>query len=54
MISPQNIAVGVTTVGLVGHEGDVVRSTFGHSVVLVLVVSLIAFAQAYWLGWMIP
>jgi lactate permease len=54
MISPQNIAVGVTTVGLVGHEGDVVRSTFGHSVVLVLLVSLIAFAQAYWLGWMIP
>src|SRR5208337_1208380 len=34
MISPQNIAVGVTTVGLIGHEGDVVRSTIGHSLVL--------------------
>jgi lactate permease len=54
MISPQNIAVGVTTVGLVGHEGDVVRSTIGHSLLLALLLSLIAFAQAYWLGWMIP
>ena len=54
MISPQNIAVGVTTVGLVGHEGDVVRSTFGHSLLMALLLSLIAFAQAYWLDWMIP
>jgi lactate permease len=54
MISPQNIAVGVTTVGLVGHEGDVVRSTLGHSLLLALLLSLIAFAQAYWLRWMIP
>ena len=54
MISPQNIAVGVTTVGLVGHEGDVVRSTLGHSLLLALLLSLIAFAQAYWLSWMIP
>ena len=54
MISPQNIAVGVTTVGLVGQEGDVVRSTFWHSIVLALFLSVIAFAQAYWLRWMIP
>jgi len=44
----------VTTVGLVGHEGDVARSTIGHSVLLALLLSLIALAQAYWLGWMIP
>ena len=49
MISPQNIAVGVTTVGLVGHEGDVLRSTIGHSLLLALLLSLIAMAQAYWL-----
>ena len=54
MISPQNIAVGVTTVGLVGSEGDVVRSTLGHSLLLALLISLIAFAQAHWLGWMVP
>jgi lactate permease len=54
MISPQNIAVGVTTVGLVGHEGDVARSTLGHSLMLALLLSLIVLAQAYWLTWMIP
>lgn len=54
MISPQNIAVGVTTVGLVGHEGEVARSTIGHSLLLACLLSLIALAQAYWLGWMIP
>ncbi len=54
MISPQNIAVGVTTVGLVGHEGDIVRSTLGHSLLLALLLCLIALAQAYWLGWMVP
>ena len=54
MISPQNIAVGVTTVGLVGQEGDVVRSTIGHSVLMALLISLIALAQAYGLTWMIP
>ena len=54
MISPQNIAVGVTTVGLTGHEGDVLRSTFWHSILLAFGLSLLAFAQAYFLSWMIP
>ncbi len=54
MISPQNIAVGVTTVGLVGQEGEVLRSTFWHSLILALGLSTLAFAQAYWLKWMIP
>ena len=54
MISPQNIAIGVTTVGLVGQEGQVLRSTFWHSVVLGGGLSALAFAQAYWLKWMVP
>jgi lactate permease len=54
MISPQNVAVGVTTVGLVGQEGHVVRSTFWHSIVLAAFLSALAFAQAYWLKWMVP
>jgi L-lactate transport len=54
MISPQNIAIGVTTVGLVGKEGEVLRTTFWHSMVLALVLSAIAFGQAYWLRWMVP
>jgi L-lactate permease len=54
MVSPQNVAVGVTTVGLVGHEGDVVRSTLLHSLLLASLLCLVAFAQAYWMAWMIP
>ncbi len=54
MISPQNIAVGVTTVGLVGKEGDVLRTTFWHSIVLALGLGALALAQAYWLKWMVP
>ena len=54
MVSPQNIAVGVTTVGLIGQEGKVLRSAFWHSILLAGVVSLLAFVQAYWLTWMIP
>ena len=54
MISPQNIAVGVTTVGLVGHEGEILRSTFWHSILLPLGISLLVFAQAYWLKGMVP
>lgn len=54
MISPQNIAVGVTTVGLTGQEGKVLRSALGHSVLFATLVGLIALAQAYWFPWMIP
>lgn len=54
MISPQNIAVGVTTVGLVGKEGDVLRGTFWHSILFAAGLSVLAFAQAYWLKSMTP
>ena len=54
MISPQNIAVGVTTVGLIGHEGEILRRTFWHSLLLPLALSALVFAQAYWLKGMVP
>lgn len=54
MISPQNIAVGVTTVGLIGHEGEILRRTFWHSVLLATLIGLLACAQAYVVPWMIP
>jgi L-lactate transport len=54
MISPQNIAVGVTTVSLIGEEGSVLRGTFWHSVLLAGMISVLAYAQAYWMGWMVP
>jgi L-lactate transport len=54
MISPQNIAIGVTTVGLIAQEGKVLRSTFWHSIILAGLVAILAYAQAYWLVWMVP
>jgi lactate permease len=54
MISPQNIAVGVTTVGLIGQEGRILRATFWHSILLTALLGLVAFAQAYWLPGMVP
>jgi lactate permease len=54
MISPQNIAVGVTTVGLVGQEGKVLHSTFWHSVVFAGLIGLIAYLQAYYIAGMVP
>ncbi|HEY6464518.1 MAG TPA: L-lactate permease [Candidatus Acidoferrales bacterium] len=54
MISPQNIAIGVTTVGLVAQEGKVLRSTLWHSIILAALISLIAYSQAYWTTWMVP
>ena len=54
MISPQNIAVGVTTVGLIGQEGKVLHSTFWHSVLMAAVIGLIACVQAYLFTTMVP
>ena len=54
MVSPQNIAVGVTTVGLAGKEGGILREIFWHSLLFAAILSLLAFAQAYVLRWMVP
>lgn len=54
MISPQNICIGVTTVGLIGREGEVLRTTFWHSIVFASLLSVLALMQAHWLSWMIP
>lgn len=54
MISPQNISVGVTTVGLIGAEGDVLRAAFWHSILFATFIGLLACAQAYVVPWMIP
>jgi lactate permease len=54
MISPQNIAIGVSTVGLVGREGEVLRSTFWHSVLFATFIGGVALVQAYLLTWTVP
>ena len=54
MISPQNIATGVSTTGLQGQEGAVFARTFSHSVVLTVLLGLLVVVQQYVLPWMIP
>jgi lactate permease len=54
MISPQNIATGVSVTDLKGREGAVLARTFVHSVVLTLVLVVIVIIQQYSLPGMIP
>jgi len=54
MISPQNIATGVSVTDLRGQEGVVFARTFRHSIVLTLLLGLLVVLQQYVLPWMIP
>ena len=54
MISPQNIATGVSVTDLKDHEGIVFARTFKHSIALTLLLGLIVLAQQYLVPWMIP
>jgi lactate permease len=54
MISPQNIATGVSVTNLKGQEGQVFARTFVHSIVLTVVLGIIVVVQQYLLPWMIP
>jgi lactate permease len=54
MISPQNIATGVSVTDLKGKEGAVLARTFIHSVVLTLVLVVIVIIQQYVVPGIIP
>jgi lactate permease len=54
MISPQNIATGVSCTNLQGQEGAVLARTFVHSIVLTLVLVVIVIAQQYVVPGIIP
>jgi lactate permease len=54
MISPQSVAVACAATGLVGEEGSLFRFTFRHSLVLLSIICVICYLQAYALSWMIP
>jgi lactate permease len=54
MISPQNIATGVSVTDLKGKEGAVLARTFIHSVVLTLVLVVIIIIQQYLVPGIIP
>jgi lactate permease len=54
MISPQNIATGVSVTALKGQEGHVLARTFKHSIALTLFLGALVVLQQYALQWMIP
>jgi lactate permease len=54
MISPQSIAVACAAVGLAGKESDLLRFTFKHSIILVILIGIMTFLQNGVLSWMIP
>jgi lactate permease len=54
MISPQNIATGVSVTNLKGQEGAVVARTFIHSVILTLILVGIVILQQYVFPGIIP
>jgi lactate permease len=55
MISPQNLAIAASAVGMAGREGDIFRRVVLWSVVLLLIMCLIVALQGTpVLGWMIP
>jgi len=54
MISPQNIATGVSVTNLKGQEGVVFARTFGHSIVLTVLLGLLVAAQQFLVPGIIP
>ena len=54
MISPQNIATGVSVTDLKGQEGVVFARTFKHSVALTILLGILVVIQQYVFPGMIP
>jgi len=54
MISPQNIATGVSVTALKGREGEVFARTFPHSIILTILLALLVAAQQFLIPWIIP
>ncbi|MDP9013392.1 MAG: L-lactate permease [Pseudomonadota bacterium] len=54
MISPQNIATGVSVTNLKGQEGKVFARTFVHSIVLTAILAILVVVQQYVIPGIIP
>ena len=53
MIDAQSIVVASTATRWFGHEGDILRYVFFHSITLAFLVGLLVFLQAYVFTWMV-
>jgi lactate permease len=54
MISPQNLTIAATAVGVVGRESDLFRKCVLWSVGLLLVLCVLVYLQSSVLAWMLP
>lgn len=54
MISPQNLTIAATAVGLVGKEAVLFRKAIGWSLLLLAVMCLLVLLQSHVLSWMLP
>ena len=54
MIDAQSIVVASVATGQHGHEGEILRSVFWHSLALALLVGVFVFVQAYVFPGMVP
>jgi lactate permease len=54
MISPQNIATGMSVTQLKGQEGTILARTFVHSIVMTLILVVIVFIQQFVVPGIIP
>ena len=56
MIDAQSIVVASTATKWYGHEGDILRYVFFHSIALAVLVGLVVTAMAYvpWLAALVP
>jgi lactate permease len=55
MISPQNLAIAASAVGMAGREGDIFRKVVGWSLALLLFMCVLVTLQGTSvLGWMVP
>ena len=54
LISPQNIATGLSVTKLIGQEGKVFARTFAHSIILNVILGALVAVQQYLIPWVIP
>ena len=54
MVSPQNLAIAASAVGLAGQEGVIFRKVLGWSLVLLLFMCVLVTLQDSVLSWMVP
>lgn len=54
MISPQNLTIAATAVGLIGRESQLFRAAIKWSLLLLLALCALVYAQSNVLAWMLP